>query len=307
MWVLACSQGRVERTDWGPLLFSWDHPALHPSLSQANVPAAPTSPCSSTLERRLLWLAGKRVQTQDTEVTQTSGFICTGTGSQSWCLHGQCTRGGPDLWRQPDWHNPCPVRSKSRLGPSCPAAWLHRRPVVVGAGCCGEQGDSDRAGAAVLMTPAQAAHQRPPASCGWPAVAPDWSQAWSLHGPLLLQHCSPLWQGCQCWQRGEHVFKGNRVNLDPILRASAPSAWDLTPPLIRQWQPWADRKSHLETGSSSSSFVSSPAPYHSDGHQHPEDRWLLLTASPALLPKVCTLYRDAPTWGHPFKTALFKF
>jgi len=39
----------------------------------------------------------------------------------------------------------------------------------------------------------------------------------------LLQHCTPVGQGYQCWERGKHTLKENRASLDLILRISAPT------------------------------------------------------------------------------------
>ena len=62
-----------------------------------------------------------------------------------------------------------------------------------------------------------------------PHSSPWLIKAERLHKPLFLQDCCPLRQEYQCYERGNHILKQKKVNLDMTLRTSAPSTWGIQP------------------------------------------------------------------------------
>ena len=91
-------------------------------------------------------------------------------------------------------------------------------------GICAGQGQ-------LLLALIQAAHQKQT------ATACTQTHAEHPHQPPLLQHyLFPSGWGCWCWEKGEHILKGNGVSSDRILWASAPATWGPSMPLIGWWQ-----------------------------------------------------------------------
>ena len=91
-----------------------------------------------------------------------------------------------------------------------------------------------------------------------PHSSPWLIKAERLHKPLFLQDCCPLRQEYQCYERGNHILKQKKVNLDMTLRTFAPSPWGIQPHFW--WNSdghWADRKPCLIHDSGPSSSISS--------------------------------------------------
>ena len=132
--------------------------------------------------------------------------------------------------------------TKHTESPRCVAPQQDR----VGRGCgkwlaISDKGDTDVAGAATAGPRIGSASEAAKTSVhGWPTAAHSPSWAESLHRSFVLQHCSPLEQGCWCWE-STHL-KGT-VSSDPTLGASAPSTWDCPhttpPPLPRNRRHWS--------------------------------------------------------------------
>ena len=129
MRVLACSQGRADKVDWG--LFQWLPGFLwlpwhmpKPELSKCFSPTYFTSQLSTraratrTRERAWPW---------NRETTWTWGGIWCNGDSHCWCLLRQITRSSPDLWQQLDHHSKSPDMLRAQVSPTCREEQLHNR------------------------------------------------------------------------------------------------------------------------------------------------------------------------------------
>ena len=109
-----------------------------------------------------------------------------------------------------------------------------KRTSLEGRGCgqwlvVRDKADSDTAGGALEAAQTSV--------YSWHTTAHKLTWAGSLHGPLLLHHCSPLGWRCLCWKGGENILKENRASSARSPKTSALSIWDVILPSIGQWQP----------------------------------------------------------------------
>ena len=65
--------------------------------------------------------------------------------------------------------------------------------------------------------------------CGYPTVAHGSSKLRDCTNPSFSKTAAPLRQEYQCYERGNHILKQKKVNLDMTLRTSAPSTWGIQP------------------------------------------------------------------------------
>lgn len=122
----------------------------------------------------------------------------------------------------------------------------------------------------------------------------------------LLQRCYSLVSRKQCQIVGERShLKRNRGNLYSIVRASAPTTWDLTPPSIKWWG--SLRRWNVHTWFQLYPTISIPRSYKGDSCKHTLKKgvaWIHVKSSSINKTTGHTWTRNTPTKGQPFKITL---
>lgn len=138
-----------------------------------------------------------------------------------------------------------------------------------------------------LLVLTQMVHQRQSKShCGQTTTAHAPELAECPHWPLLLQHCSPLEQGCQCWKRGTaHIWR-ELSWLRLKLQGFHSSNLGPNPTLNR-----VTTANEHRTSSYSKLALDEPLclhPHHLQGDSYWNTQgktWFIFTSSPVLSPK----------------------
>ena len=137
-------------------------------------------------------------------------------------LHRQCIRGDPSLSKRPNHHSSHPDKHQMSI---------QDQPAQHHNGCKGQRSlrRSWRGLAAMADDCSQHIRCNTDLHLWLPHSSPWLIKAERLHKPLFLQDCCPLRQEYQCYERGNHILKQKKVNLDMTLRTSAPSPWGIQP------------------------------------------------------------------------------